>query len=768
MTEVGYESVLTQTKSSIAQQVNVDFDNDAKFVVTHLVVDTGWPCDPEDNISSCNCDDFIDPGASYNAAQEYTLDDKIISPETPGYEYYAYAQPTSALSDTLINYSEKIDELRHQNNQFNCELLKKGGIPSDNNIIITEVFYDQPQLFGFPIISNPYTDPIPLYSHTAMRLARGSRGSLDNDLETVGPVCDAMPFIVEEETIAWGTEDKLNQTVDILDGNGSSDFGFLAWDPDTSTGGSSAPYLRNELRSSNIPLNDFTNARDDTDHELTVGDWVSSSNGATHTVEDEIQLLIGQKIRIPVWDKDEVGGGYDHGTGGDPDAYKIIGFAWVRIDPVPAGDDVYNASSKTVFATYLGDATNEACANGSASSGTGGNTAPVANDDSTSTVLVAPVIISVLGNDTDADGDTLSVSSVGSPANGLVVDNGNGTVTYTANLGFTGADSFTYTISDGNGGTDTATVTVTVTSVGGNNAPTATDDGGTTDEDIAVTINVLANDTDPDGDTLSVSSVGTASNGTVTDNGDGTVTYTPTSGFSGSDSFTYTISDGNGGTDTATVSITVNAINTNPVANADSGTTDTAVAVTIDLIGNDTDADGDTLSVTSVGSASNGSVVDNGDGTATYTSNGGFSGSDSFTYTISDGNGGTDSATVNITVNAVVQTMHVSNLNIWVTRHKPGNTKWYYRGRIEVTVVDASGNPVQGVSVQGTWSGAVSESDSGTTNSSGVTSPKISSGYGSRYNNGPFTFCVTNLVKSGWTYDSGANSPSSGCVTASY
>ena len=85
-----------------------------------------------------------------------------------------------------------------------------------------------------------------------------------------------------------------------------------------------------------------------------------------------------------------------------------------------------------------------------------------------------PVTVSVLGNDSDVDGDTLSVMGTTAPSNGSIVDHGDGTITYTPDADFNGSDSFTYTISDGNGGTDTATVTVTVDPV--NDAPDAVDD----------------------------------------------------------------------------------------------------------------------------------------------------------------------------------------------------------------------------------------------------------------------------------------------------
>jgi hypothetical protein len=276
------------------------------------------------------------------------------------------------------------------------------------------------------------------------------------------------------------------------------------------------------------------------------------------------------------------------------------------------------------------------------------NYPPVAVDDNAATPQDTPVTINILSNDFDPDaGDTLTVNSVTQGTHGSVTNNGNN-VTYTPALNFTGTDSFTYTISDGNGGTDTAIVTITVTSV--NHPPVAVDDNATTSQDTPVTINVLSNDSDPDaGDTLTVNLVTPGTHGSVTINGSN-VTYTPDSGFTGTDSFTYTISDGNDGTDTATVTITVASINHPPVAVDDSATTPQDTPVTINVLSNDSDPDaGNTLTVNSVTQGHNGTVTNNGND-VTYTPNPGFAGTDSFDYTISDGNGGTDTATVTVTV----------------------------------------------------------------------------------------------------------------------
>ena len=279
------------------------------------------------------------------------------------------------------------------------------------------------------------------------------------------------------------------------------------------------------------------------------------------------------------------------------------------------------------------------------------NNAPDARNDSAMTDEGQSVKINVLGNDSDPDGDTIRVSSLEDADNGSVKLNSDGTVTYTPDAGFVGKDSFEYHISDGNGGTDTASVHVQVKDV--NEAPIAKDDSAMTDEGQAVKINVLGNDSDPDGDAINVSSLEDASNGSVSLNSDGTVTYTPDAGFVGKDSFEYHISDGNGGTDTASVHIDVKDVNEAPIAKDDSAMTDEGQAVKINVLGNDSDPDGDAINVSSLEDASNGSVSLNNDGTVTYTPDAGFVGKDSFEYHISDGNGGIDTASVHIDVKEV-------------------------------------------------------------------------------------------------------------------
>ncbi|MDI3326623.1 Ig-like domain-containing protein [Pontibacterium granulatum] len=183
------------------------------------------------------------------------------------------------------------------------------------------------------------------------------------------------------------------------------------------------------------------------------------------------------------------------------------------------------------------------------------NTAPVAQSDSAATTSGSSVVIPVLNNDNDADGDALTITSV-SGVYGSAVINSNGTITFTPAAGYAGTEVFSYSVSDGNGGSDSANVSVSVAAVNNNSAPVAVNDSVTLSSKTAVTISVLSNDYDPENDALSIVGVTQGSKGSVSVNSNGTIYYSPSKSFKSSDSFTYTISDGQK-TSTATVSISL-------------------------------------------------------------------------------------------------------------------------------------------------------------------------------------------------------------------
>src|SRR4051812_17577130 len=223
----------------------------------------------------------------------------------------------------------------------------------------------------------------------------------------------------------------------------------------------------------------------------------------------------------------------------------------------------------------------------------GHNARPIAGDDSLTTVEDTPADVDVLPNDSDPDRDTLTVATLAHPGHGIASINLDGTVHYVPALNFAGQDAFDYTVADGNGGSDTGRVSVVVTPV--NDPPVATNDTVSTTRDTPLTIDVLANDTDPDGDSVTTVAVAQPTSGTASILPDGSIRYTPPSGYSGPDSFDYTISDGHGQESTATVSITVSGENHAPSATPDSATTAEDTTVTIAVLANDTDAEGGPL-----------------------------------------------------------------------------------------------------------------------------------------------------------------------------
>jgi hypothetical protein len=221
---------------------------------------------------------------------------------------------------------------------------------------------------------------------------------------------------------------------------------------------------------------------------------------------------------------------------------------------------------------------------------------------------------------------------------GTVTQNPDGTFQYTPAPHFNGTDSFSYTIYNCVNNVPTVSigaVVVTVTPV--NDPPAAVGDAVTIDEDTPVTLNVLANDTDLDGDPLLVLSVTEGAHGSVLLNPDGSATYRSEPNYYGSDSFSYTVSDGQGGLATAEVTVTVSPLNDPPAVVGDESTTPEDTSVNIPVVANDSDPEGDTMTVAGFTLAAHGIVTLNPDGTLNYTPELNFNGTDGFTYTVSDG-----------------------------------------------------------------------------------------------------------------------------------
>ncbi|EPW6426737.1 tandem-95 repeat protein, partial [Vibrio parahaemolyticus] len=234
--------------------------------------------------------------------------------------------------------------------------------------------------------------------------------------------------------------------------------------------------------------------------------------------------------------------------------------------------------------------------------------------DSTNVVEDTPTIINVLGNDTFEGKDkVVSLDAENGPKNGTVIVNNDGTVTYTPDDNYVGKDTFTYVVTSG-GVSESTTVEVNVTPV--NDAPVAKDDIATTQEDTAVTIDVLPNDSDVDGDKLSIQSATVPEAQGKVEIVDGKLVFTPAENFNGHAEITYTVTDGQL-TDEAKVTVTVNPVNDAPTIKVDAVESITEDAVNTDtvvatLTVRDTDTSEDQLTV-SLENNSNGYFVLVGD-----------------------------------------------------------------------------------------------------------------------------------------------------------
>ena len=260
--------------------------------------------------------------------------------------------------------------------------------------------------------------------------------------------------------------------------------------------------------------------------------------------------------------------------------------------------------------------------------------------------------IELLAGATDPDGDTPILGAIQTfPATGSLTLAGT-QATYSPNADSTADDSFVYQIIDGNGGSTTAEISLTV--IPQNDAPKAADDVFVTQEDVAISGNVLTNDSDPDLDTLTASGISGPGAGQITLLPDGSFTYVPDPDATGADSFTYAASDGVLAT-TATVTVLVQGANDDPTTPVTlAAVTEEDTPITLDLVGPISDVDNDPVRVVQfISTPALGGLTAAGTGTYLYTPAANVSGPDSFRYLVVDGQGGSLTVTMEISITPV-------------------------------------------------------------------------------------------------------------------
>ena len=379
--------------------------------------------------------------------------------------------------------------------------------------------------------------------------------------------------------------------------------------------------------------------------KVTVG---AAPNRAPTAVTDTVTTNYGEAITINVLSND---------TDPENDTLTVTGNTQASNGTVTRSGNTFTYTPRSGFSGA--DSFSYTISDGKGNAATGlvnvtvgaaPNRAPTAVTDTVTTNYGTAITINALSNDTDPENDTLTVTGNTQASNGTVTRSGN-TFTYTPRSGFSGADSFSYTISDGKGNSATGTVNITVGAAPvDNKAPIAVNDTISTTMGVPVLVNLLANDSDPNGDKIALKTLSNPKNGKLYRMNDSYIFYFPNAGFVGKDSFTYTITDSKGATSTASVAITVAPANRLPVAKNDVVTAKSGKAVILNVLANDADPDGDALTVLGATVPSHGSIRWQDKKTIIYTPRADYTGWDNFAYTISDGKGGSALAFVSVWV----------------------------------------------------------------------------------------------------------------------
>ncbi|MCJ7604310.1 MAG: Ig-like domain-containing protein, partial [Desulfobulbaceae bacterium] len=275
-----------------------------------------------------------------------------------------------------------------------------------------------------------------------------------------------------------------------------------------------------------------------------------------------------------------------------------------------------------------------------------GNTPPVALATTINAIEDTPATGTLMAADADNDPLTYTIAVNGSKGKAVITNSTTGAFTYTPAENANGTDTLTFLVHDGEVYSNIATATVNIAPV--NDPPVITPVAITTAEDTPATGVVTATDVDNNSLTFTIGSNGIMGTAIITNQQTGAFTYTPNANQNGVDSFTVNVSDGFV-TKSATVNITITPVNDAPTAMNDAAATTSGVSVTINVLQNDSDIDGDRLSLLQVQAAAHGTTSISGSGIV-YTSQASFSGNDTFTYTVTDNNGKTALATVTVAV----------------------------------------------------------------------------------------------------------------------
>jgi|GEM_PF-1626582 len=403
------------------------------------------------------------------------------------------------------------------------------------------------------------------------------------------------------------------------------------------------------------PGNQFANAgwgaTDDNDYLGNYGtaancaDVVIPTNNAPSAAVDTVTTTANTPVTVAVLAND---------NDADGDTLSIVEFTQSANGTVVMEGDklVYTPKADfngtDTFSYTVSDGTDTATSTVTVTVKTSSTPALVANTDAfTIDTANSSSSLDVLANDDIPDAQAITLQIVTMPSHGSAIVKDN-KIIYTQTTGYTGQDTLTYRVTDANGNSAEATVNLTVKSLVTNTAPVANNDEAATTASSSVIVDVLANDNDAEGNTLSITAFTQGTNGTVALQ-DGKPMYTPNAGFSGTDSFSYTVSDGKD-TDTATVTVSVAGVTPVLEAKTDTFTIDpTNPSNELDVLANDKIPAGETVTLAIVTQPAHGtaSIRNN---KLIYTPTAGYNGQDTLRYRITDAGGNTTEASITLTV----------------------------------------------------------------------------------------------------------------------
>ncbi len=323
---VGYEKVYTHTLDSLSRQLALDFESAApntSMIVTYYTVEpdnfncSGDPTCRSGGLFDCSrfayenrdAGNYL-PGEMLNEIEypllvpppgalgppSYYNTYLAIANTTPVTAYHYHVGSPAHLS--RIDPADKVEEVRANNNEINCQLVQKGLPPVDSNVVVVEQVYLQKQLIGIPIVTSFVPDPVPFYTHTAMRVTADLRERKEDD----DAVCEVLPIIIPSSKVSGRRQgDDVTITIE-NNADVPGNFSYLHWD---STSNQSDVTLGEELLDSGRASNYVEPDSNPQDTRLNIGDWVESEPGthaSTHVTGALNQQIAGQEILyFPVW-----------------------------------------------------------------------------------------------------------------------------------------------------------------------------------------------------------------------------------------------------------------------------------------------------------------------------------------------------------------------------------------------------------------------------------------------------------------------------------